>query len=342
MPKPKLEATDLVIIFPAGTGGNFLVSMCYPDQFSKHNRKFNEYKMNYELLESSEHGKLGWFEADNKFALTASTNNTPATKPISKKIIFGHHLPVNTLALYELTTPKMLELVATNVQSRHIIRLLAKTKNDIFTDFNAKSFQIENLLTTILEYIQKSGYSVQEVLSRCSNVEMLKIIYELETLIKINRLNDNIVYTANSILMWRYAIHCVVNNEMDVSLANFNKFIGSSFNMFNGDPEHDLDLRYRAQRSIRKSLRLSYNLVSLEYSTLFFDLEIPSALLATIIPSKVSNAHKFIAAYSKRNLDICRQVNSAIQNADYEDSINTSTARLKAACDKLKLDFRTL
>lgn len=345
--KPKFEVNDLTLIFPAGCGGNFLISLCYPSNYSTFSQPFNEYKMNYEsILADDESNKLGWFFADNVFAETGieyldHDKFSRPTKDLKYRLAFGHHLPTNTDFNYVFSTKHMLELVANDTDSRNIVRMLAKVKNDVFTDFARKPYQIDHILTTMLEIQLQSGYTTPDVLVKLAGDKLHARVLHLADLVSRAGKNDNVLYSSGSIIMWKYALTCAIY-DLECTLESFNEFLRNQFKVMADNIEHDLELRFNKQTQLRRYFTETQRMITVNYSAMFFDLMVPKHLIESVHPEYKGKAFHLIAAYSKRNLLICSQANDILGNNEYNTTIQNCLDRLKNACGRLEINYEEL
>ena len=348
MTKPEFKVSDLSIVFPAGAGGNFLISTCYDTKYSMYDRKFNEFKMYFpKILTEIPEQNLGWFVLDDKFAEIGNESAVNTAESVNRvsanicKFACGHHLPVNTQFHYKFSTTRMLEIIAASNHSCNIIRMLAKAKNDLFTDFNKKQYQLVHLLTSTLDYVNKSKFSITEILQRFEALELFHYVDNLGRKVDSIDKHDNILYTKNSILMWKYVMRCIIRQE-EISVDGFNDFLYNQFNLLLDNVEHDLALRKTMQESSRAFFRENFNFISLDYCSLFFDLYLPDMLLQCIDATRSESIYEIFARYSKRNLEICDQVIDAIHNTEYSNTVDFCRTRLKLACERLSINYEAL
>jgi hypothetical protein len=180
------------------------------------------------------------------------------------------------------------------------------------------------------------GVSVPETVSRISEVNLGMYILKLRNDSYSIGKEESIVYTPNTIAMWKFIIRCAVKNQ-PITIDNFNRFM-ADFIGYYPDADCSLTLDFNKQTTARAKLKekIGSGMVSVDYCELFFDLNIPTCYSKFIREEYQSDFKERIVRYSMDNLRVCLDVVTVItdqkRNPEYLNMLNTLRQRLMQAC----------
>jgi hypothetical protein len=338
--KPTIKIETTSIVFPVGGGGHFLASLLFDAGDIDFTQEFNEFKINEKLnskLSQSNTLKCYWTHLDDVIANDTAHNSISISslKHTHPKhyVSLGHYLPIVTNQSYDFDCPDLLEITCENETSEFIISVASFVKNNIFTDFFNKNYQLSDIICTFVSVALQRNISLEQLFTKITEVNLTVHINKLKQEIHMRGLGKHLIYKPNTVTMWKFICYNVIN-DIEISLASFNEFI---FSHFKADSKHfSLLHNHTQQNNARMFLKDKFGagMQSVEYGSVFYDLQIPENFKKHILPAYSDTHLEMIATYSINNLILVKDAIGLItQDAKYLTLINDTKSRLGAACN---------
>lgn len=270
---------DRVIIFPAGAGGHFLMTQmdaveCMPGKFNEF--KTDDWSLNNYFLDVDSHlATNGISEA----VLDTWLHKLRDTEILPKyNTAYGHILPNFFCKIYNVTIGEMIYIDWDKCTSV-LVCLLCSIKNKMHTNFDAKSYQIFELLRNLSRY--KSPASIISALSP-NSVNRLDLL-------TVDIRGDFL--SANNAVSWEFLMHDANNNRPGSQVDKFKAYIEDSFGAYGKETIGATEWYENDKRHLPQFIS-EYGCKVIQYRDIFINRHIPiRSALDNIDFQKVKEYH---------------------------------------------------